>query len=40
MHISQGEPILNVQGQPILGGAQAQLMGNSSHDFAIIDHQD
>lgn len=40
MHISQGEPILNLQGQPILGGAQAQLMGGSSQDFSIIDHQD
>jgi len=40
MHISQGEPILNVQVQPISGGAQAQLMGDSSHDFSIIDHQD
>jgi chromosome segregation ATPase len=38
MHISQGEPILNVQGQPILGGEQAQLMGDSSRDFSIIDH--
>ncbi len=35
--ISYGEPILNVQGQPILGGAQAQLMGDSSQDFSIID---
>lgn len=38
--ISYGEPILNQHGQPILGGAQPQLMGDSSQDFSIIDHQD
>lgn len=38
--VSYGEPILNQHGQPILGGEQAQLMGDSSQDFSIIDHQD
>jgi len=38
--VSYGEPILNQHGQPILGGAQPQLMGDSSQDFSIIDHQD
>jgi hypothetical protein len=38
--ISYGEPILNQHGQPISGGVQPQLMGDSSHDFSIIDHQD
>ena len=38
--VSYGEPLLNQHGQPILGGAQPQLMGDSSQDFSIIDHQD
>lgn len=38
--VSYGEPILNQHGQPILGGVQPQLMGDSSQDFSIIDHQD
>ena len=38
--VSYGEPILNQHGQPISGGVQAQLMGDSSHDFSIINHQD
>lgn len=38
--ISYGEPILNQHGQPISGGVQPQLMGDSSQDFSIIDHQD
>lgn len=38
--ISYGEPILNQHGQPISGGAQPQLMGDSSQNFSIIDHQD
>lgn len=42
LHASQeqGEPILNEQEQPILEGEEVQLMGGSSHDFSIIDHQD
>jgi hypothetical protein len=36
--ISYGEPILSNNEPSLLGGAQPQLMGNSSSDFSIIDH--